>query len=78
MKKLILVATAFLVASQAGAYAQDDHASRRHRHLMSSHAQYRGHGGGFYYPAPEYYAPPTYGPSYGPSYDDDAEGRTSG
>ena len=48
---------------------------------MSSHAQLRGHGGGFYYEVPEY-APPVYAPSYSaPGYynnDDEAEGRTSG
>ncbi len=81
MNKLILLAAALLVAGQASAYAQGDHATRHHRHLMSSHAQLRGHGGGFYYEVPEY-APPVYAPSYSaPGYynnDDEAEGRTSG
>lgn len=75
MNKLILFTAALLIAGQAGAYAQGDHASRHHRHLMSSHAQWRGHEGGFYYRAPEY-APPMVAPSYGD--DPEAEGRTSG
>jgi hypothetical protein len=82
MNKLILFAAALLIASQASAYAQGDHASRHHRHLMSSHAQVRGYEGGIDYRGSEY-APPAYGPSYysSPSYynsDPSAEGRTSG
>jgi hypothetical protein len=70
MKKLILFVVALLVAGQASAYAQGDHANRHHRRLMSSHAQMWGHGGGIYVPrmaAPSYY-----------NDDPDAEGRTSG
>jgi hypothetical protein len=76
MNKLILFTAALLVAGQASAYAQGDHASRHHRRMMSAHAQLRGPAGRFYYRAPEY-APPVVGPGY---YDDDpsAEGRTSG
>jgi hypothetical protein len=69
MKKLILFAVALLVAGQASAYAQGDHASR-HRRMMSAHAQMWGHGGRIYVPrmaAPSYY-----------NDDPDAEGRTSG
>jgi hypothetical protein len=75
MNKLILFAAALLVAGQASAYAQGDHGSRHHRHLMSAHAQWRGHEGRTYYRAPEY-APPMVAPSYGD--DPTAEGRTSG
>ena len=80
MKKLILFAATLLLASQASAYAQGDHASRHHRRLMSSHAQMRDPGAGFYYGGPTYYAPPAYyaPPSFIPSGDDDAEGRTIG
>jgi hypothetical protein len=74
MNKLILFTAALLVAGQASAYAQGDHTNRHHRRLMSSHAQWRGHEGGFYR-APEY-APPMVAPSYGD--DPTAEGRTSG
>jgi hypothetical protein len=82
MNKLILFAAALLIASQASAYAQGDHASRHHRHLMSSHAQIRGYEGGIDYRGPEY-APQIVAPSYydSPSYynsDPSAEGRTSG
>jgi hypothetical protein len=80
MKKLILIAAALLIAGQASAYAQGDHASRHHKRLMSSHAQMRGFGGG-YYGAPEYapYSAPDYGygGGYGGQMDDpSAEGRT--
>jgi hypothetical protein len=78
MNKLILFTAALLIADQASAYAQGDHASRHHRRMMSAsaHAQMWGHGGGFYYRGPVY-APPVVGPGY---YNDDpsAEGRTSG
>jgi hypothetical protein len=77
MNKLILFAAALLVASQASAYAQGDHASRHHKRMMSSQAQMRGYEGGSYYRAPEY-APQYYSaPSYYNS-DPSAEGRTSG
>ena len=58
MKKLILLATALLVAGQASAYAQGERTGRHHKHLMSSHAQMRGPDGGFYYRDRGYYAPP--------------------
>jgi hypothetical protein len=76
MKKLILLAAALLIAGQASAYAQGDHAGRHHRRLMSAHAQMRDHGGGFYHRGPVD-AAPVVGPGY---YNDDpdAEGRTSG
>jgi hypothetical protein len=80
MKKLILFVAALLIAGQASAYAQGDHASRHHKRLMSSHAQMRGYGGGAYYGVPEYapYANPGYAnPGYGGRMDDPAaEGRT--
>jgi hypothetical protein len=86
MKKLILIAAALLIAGQASAYAQGDHASRHHKRLMSSHAQMRGYGGGNFYGAPAYgapeYAPYSapdygYGGGYGGQMDDpSAEGRT--
>jgi hypothetical protein len=77
MKKLILFTAALLVAGQASAYAQGDHAGRHYKRLMSSHAQWRGYEGGSYYRAPEY-APQYYSaPSYYNS-DPSAEGRTSG
>ena len=69
MKKLILLAAALLVAGPASAYAQGEHASRHHRHLMSSHAQMRGPDGGLYYRDPGYYAPPVVAPYYGTPYD---------
>jgi hypothetical protein len=77
MNKSILFAAALLIAGQASAYAQGDHASRHHGRMMSAHAQWRGHGGGYYFRAPEYAPPPVVGPGY---YNDDpsAEGRTSG
>ena len=76
MIKSILFASALLIAGQASAYAQGDHASRHHRRVMSAHAQMWGHGGGFHYRAPVE-AAPIVGPGY---YNDDpsAEGRTSG
>jgi hypothetical protein len=72
MNKLILFTAALLVAGQASAYAQGDHVTKHHKHVMSSHAQWRG--GEVYSPAPEYAAPSA------TPYDDDpsAEGRTSG
>ena len=80
MKKLILFAATLLLASQASAYAQGEHAIRHHRHLMSSHAQMRDQGGGYNYGGPTSYAPPAYyaPPAFIPSGEDDAEGRTSG
>jgi hypothetical protein len=75
MKKLILFSAALLLASQAGAYAQGDHASKHHKRLMSAHAQSRSYEGGVNYRTREY-APEMLAPSYGD--DPEAEGRTSG
>ena len=75
MKKLVLLSAALLLASQAGVYAQGDHASRHHKRLMSAHAQSRVYEGGYNYRAREY-APEMYAPSYGD--DPEAEGRSSG
>ena len=81
MKKLILFTAALLIAGQAGAYAQGEHAVRRHKRLLNSHAQWRDPAGALDYRGPEY-APPVYAPYYSaPSYfnsDPEAEGRTSG
>ncbi len=38
MKKLVLFATALVVASGASAYAQSEHHTSKHHRLMSSHA----------------------------------------
>jgi hypothetical protein len=86
MKKLILIAAALVIASQASAYAQGERASRHQKRLMSSHAQMPGYGGtyrgGSYYSAREYlpYSAPAYGSyGYGGRMDDPAaEGRTGG
>jgi hypothetical protein len=75
MNKLVLLSAALLLASQAGAYAQGDHASRHHKRLMPAHAQSRVYEGGYNYRTRES-APEMYAPSYGD--DPEAEGRTSG
>jgi hypothetical protein len=85
MKKLILFAAALLLAGQATAYAQGDHATRHQKRLMSSHAQVRGYDYGRVrtYDAPVYVSPGyggygAYG-GYGGGMDDQAaEGRTGG
>jgi hypothetical protein len=74
MKKLILFASALLVAGQASAYAQGEH-HKHHRHIMAAHAQWRGNEGGYNYRTREY-APEMIVPPYGD--DPEAEGRTSG
>jgi hypothetical protein len=75
MKKLFLLSAALLLAGQAGAYAEGDHASKHHKRVMSAHAQSRGYEGGYGYRARED-APQIIAPSYGD--DPEAEGRTGG
>jgi hypothetical protein len=43
MKKLILFATALVMASGASTYAQDEYGASKHRRWMSSHAQMLGY-----------------------------------
>jgi hypothetical protein len=90
MKKLILFATALVIASGTGAYAQSEHSSSKHRRLMNSHArmqQYEPEPGITYRSFPPAMIAPQYGyyggansgyGGYGGMDDPSAEGRTSG
>ena len=87
MKKLIVFATALLMASGASAYAQGEHSSSKHRRLMNSQArmlQYEPEPGIPYRSFPPAMIDPSYryyggaNGGYGLMDDPSAEGRTSG
>jgi hypothetical protein len=62
MKKLILFATAFMIASGPSAFAQSEHSSSKHRRVLSSHARMQAHEPGI---ADQGAAPALIAPSYG-------------
>jgi hypothetical protein len=86
MKKVILLATALMMANGASAYAQGEHSASKHRRLMNSHArmQYAPEPGITYRSFPPAMIAPPYGyygggdGGYGRMDDPSAEGRTSG
>jgi hypothetical protein len=65
MKKLILLATALVITSGAGAYAQSEQGAGKYTQLVSYHRAHHSHGYGGY-------------GGYGRMDDQSAEGRTSG
>ena len=80
MKKLVLFATALVIASGASAYAQSEHHTGKHRRLMSSHASVQNEQPGF---QPAMIAQPHgyYGGAdtgYGLMDDPSVEGRSGG
>jgi hypothetical protein len=80
MKKLVLFAAAFVMASGASAYAQSkdntsEHITAKHRRAMAAHAHMQGHESSVSYQVPEYYSPPLISVPYD---DPEAEGRTNG